>query len=102
MFTNLGLHWASSIPAFLALACLPFPFLFYKYGESIRLRCKFAAEAADVLQRMRTRADDEEDAPADHPRGHAGGVLSDSSSASSLYGEEDTSAPVGDEEKKIG
>lgn len=53
MYRNLGIHWASSIPAFLALMCVPFPFLFYKYGESIRLKCKFAAEAAAVLERMR-------------------------------------------------
>ena len=50
MYKNLGIHWASSIPAFLALACVPFPFLFYKYGGAIRERCKFAAEAAAFLQ----------------------------------------------------
>jgi hypothetical protein len=54
MYKNLGIHWASSIPAFLALMCVPFPFLFYKYGEAIRLKCKFAAEAAAALERMRT------------------------------------------------
>jgi hypothetical protein len=52
MYANLGIHWASSIPAFLALACVPFPFLFYKYGSAIRLRCKFAAEAAAFLEKM--------------------------------------------------
>ncbi|KAF6831543.1 major facilitator superfamily transporter [Colletotrichum plurivorum] len=53
MYENLGIHWASSIPAFLSLACLPFPFLFYKYGAVIRAKCAFAAEAAAVLERMR-------------------------------------------------
>ncbi|KAH9238778.1 hypothetical protein K456DRAFT_1827877 [Colletotrichum gloeosporioides 23] len=53
MYENLGIHWASSIPAFLSLACLPFPFLFYKYGHIIRAKCTFAAEAAAVLERMR-------------------------------------------------
>ena len=52
MYNNLGIHWASSIPAFLALMCVPFPFLFYKYGRSIRIRCKFAAEAAKELEEM--------------------------------------------------
>jgi hypothetical protein len=52
MYANLGIHWASSIPAFLALACVPFPFLFYRYGEAIRQRCKFAAEAAKLLEQM--------------------------------------------------
>src|SRR5947208_1020063 len=52
MYGNLGIHWASSIPAFLALACVPFPFLFYKYGASIRQRCKYAAEADAFMKRM--------------------------------------------------
>ncbi|KAH7041326.1 major facilitator superfamily transporter [Microdochium trichocladiopsis] len=53
MYTNLGIHWASSIPAFLGVACLPFPFLFYKYGKSIRLKCRYAAEAAEFLAQLR-------------------------------------------------
>jgi hypothetical protein len=52
MYADLGIHWASSIPAFLALACVPFPFLFYKYGAVIRQRCKFAAEAAEIFEKM--------------------------------------------------
>ncbi|CAJ2506858.1 Uu.00g080440.m01.CDS01 [Anthostomella pinea] len=59
MYADLGIHWASSIPAFLALACLPFPFLFHTYGETIRMKCKYAAEAADVMTKMRTRQDDD-------------------------------------------
>lgn len=55
MYEDLGIHWASSVPAFLAVACIPFPFLFYKYGEQIRMKCEFASEAATVLQRMRTK-----------------------------------------------
>lgn len=45
MFHKLGIHWASCIPAFLALACVPFPFLFYLYGAKIRKKSKYAAEA---------------------------------------------------------
>ncbi|KKF96896.1 putative MFS-type transporter [Ceratocystis platani] len=52
MYADLGIHWASSIPGFLALACLPCPLLFYKYGESIRLKCKFAAEADAFLKKL--------------------------------------------------
>jgi len=55
MYNNLGIHWASSIPAFLALACVPFPFLFYKYGPAIRRRCKFAAEAERFMVEMNQR-----------------------------------------------
>lgn len=53
MYESLGIHWAASIPAFLALACIPCPLIFYKYGHRIRARCKFAAEAARVLEEMR-------------------------------------------------
>ncbi|KAJ3496269.1 hypothetical protein NLG97_g2783 [Lecanicillium saksenae] len=52
MYKDLGIHWASSIPAFLALACLPFPFLFYKYGAKIRARGQFASEAARFMEKM--------------------------------------------------
>ncbi|KAI1393216.1 polyamine transporter 1 [Hypoxylon trugodes] len=67
MYNNLGIHWASSIPAFLAILCLPFPVLFYRYGETIRMRCKFAAEAADVLAKMRTRTNDGRSGPPPPP-----------------------------------
>lgn len=52
MYENLGLHWAGSVPGFLALACVPLPILFFKYGARIRRKCKFAAEAAQVLEKM--------------------------------------------------
>lgn len=52
MYQRLGIHWASSIPAFLALACLPMPFLFYKYGAKIRERCHYAAEADAFMNRL--------------------------------------------------
>lgn len=54
MYNNLGIHWASSIPAFLALACVPFPFWFYRDGARLRSKCKFAAEAAQAAEEMRT------------------------------------------------
>ncbi|KAF6825541.1 major facilitator superfamily transporter [Colletotrichum musicola] len=40
MYKNLGLHWASSVPGFLALAWVPFPFVLYKYGHLIRTRSR--------------------------------------------------------------
>lgn len=55
MYGTLGIHWASSIPAFLALACVPFPFLFYKYGEPIRMKCKYAAQAHQIMADMRAQ-----------------------------------------------
>jgi hypothetical protein len=56
MYNNLGIHWASSIPAFLALACVPFPFLFYKYGAAIRTRCKFAAQSEAFMRKIQEQA----------------------------------------------
>lgn len=53
MYRNLGNNWASSIPAFLALACTPFLFVFYKVGEKIRLKCKYAAQAHYMMMEMR-------------------------------------------------
>lgn len=42
MYTNLGVHWASTVLAFIALILLPIPFLFFRFGASIRARSKFA------------------------------------------------------------
>lgn len=52
MFEDLGLHWAASIPAFLALACVPLPFLFYIFGARIRSKCHFSAESTAFVQKM--------------------------------------------------
>ncbi|CAJ2510545.1 Uu.00g095140.m01.CDS01 [Anthostomella pinea] len=55
MYRRLGIHWASCVPGFLALACVPFPFIFYRYGERIRRKCRFAAEAAGQAQQLKDR-----------------------------------------------
>ncbi|KAK3935595.1 putative MFS transporter [Diplogelasinospora grovesii] len=38
LYTALGLGWGNSLLAFIALAFVPVPFFFYKYGERLRLR----------------------------------------------------------------
>ncbi len=60
MYAKLGIHWASSIPAFLTVACLPFPFVLYKYGEGLRMKCKYAQEAALMMAKMQIEAPGEE------------------------------------------
>jgi hypothetical protein len=55
MYDGIGIHWASSVPAFLAVACIPLPFLFYKYGAAIRKKCKYAAQADAFMQRIRAQ-----------------------------------------------
>ncbi|KAJ5414101.1 hypothetical protein N7509_000728 [Penicillium cosmopolitanum] len=42
VYNNLGYHWATSLLAFLTLAMLPFPYIFYRYGSRIRKHSRFA------------------------------------------------------------
>ncbi|GAA5868957.1 hypothetical protein JCM16303_000319 [Sporobolomyces ruberrimus] len=42
MFQRLGTQWALTLLAFLSLAFMPIPFLFYYYGERIRAKSTFA------------------------------------------------------------
>ena len=58
MYSRLGIHWASSIPAFLALACLPAPFIFYRYGEAIRMKCKYSAQAHEAMVQMKNAGEE--------------------------------------------
>ncbi|KAI1107338.1 MFS general substrate transporter [Jackrogersella minutella] len=52
MYENLGIQWASSIPAFLALACAPLPFLFYKSGKWVRDHSSYAQEARKIMDHI--------------------------------------------------
>ncbi|KAG9577728.1 hypothetical protein KCU97_g13159, partial [Aureobasidium melanogenum] len=56
MYDRLGIHWASSIPAFLALACVPLPFFFYKFGARIRAKCKYASAAEQAVKMFLAKA----------------------------------------------
>ncbi|KAI0134360.1 major facilitator superfamily domain-containing protein [Xylariales sp. AK1849] len=59
MFASIGVWWSLSIPAVLSLICLPFPFVFYRFGPAIRARCKYAGEAHLAAQKARRRADED-------------------------------------------
>ncbi|EIW60614.1 MFS general substrate transporter [Trametes versicolor FP-101664 SS1] len=54
LYRHLGDAWACSVFAFLASACMPVPFLFYRYGSWVRSKSKYALHdealvaAADV------------------------------------------------------
>ena len=80
MFDNLDIHWASSIPAFLTVGCLWFPFVMYKYGATIRMKCKYAHEAAVLMARMQAKGDEprlseeQEDEAVERPGTQAGRV----------------------------
>jgi len=56
MFANLGVNWAVTLIAFLALACAPLPVACFIYGPRIRRLSKFARHADDVGQQMRKKA----------------------------------------------
>lgn len=43
MYDKLENQWASAVLAFLALVMAPFPLIFFKYGERLRARSRYAA-----------------------------------------------------------
>jgi hypothetical protein len=51
-----GVNWAGTLVAFLALACAPMPFIFFKFGRTIRLKSPYSREADAMGQKMRERA----------------------------------------------
>ncbi|KAI1348975.1 polyamine transporter 3 [Xylaria sp. FL0043] len=53
LYSNLGVQWGSSVPAFLSLGCAPIPFLFaWGLGKWLRDRSKFALEARKVMDHI--------------------------------------------------
>ncbi|KAG6000787.1 hypothetical protein E4U43_001503 [Claviceps pusilla] len=45
MYEKLGYQWASSVLAFLTVAMLPFPYIFFRYGKQIREKSRYAAKS---------------------------------------------------------
>ena len=58
LFERLGVYWGLSVPAFLALVCTPFPFVFWRFGSGVRARCRFAGEAERASLRARRVVDE--------------------------------------------
>jgi MFS family permease len=93
MYQNLGIHWASCVPAFLALACVPFPFLLYKYGLSIRKHCKYSAQSEAFVQSLLQGAKQLDDEPTeDEPKVSEPAPSNDT--VASLSQKKETSAEV--------
>jgi len=42
MYDDLGFQWATALLAFITLALMPFPYIFFRYGKQIRARSRFA------------------------------------------------------------
>ncbi|WWC90732.1 uncharacterized protein L201_005669 [Kwoniella dendrophila CBS 6074] len=52
IYNKLGIRWAGTLFACLAVLFIPAPFIFYKYGSKIRRLSKAAREADDLGQSM--------------------------------------------------
>ncbi|KAJ4292013.1 hypothetical protein N0V90_009912 [Kalmusia sp. IMI 367209] len=50
LYNKLGIHWASSIPGFLALVFVPCLVAFYKWGHILRTKTRFGQEAAKLAE----------------------------------------------------
>lgn len=59
LFASIGIWWGQLIPAVLSLLCLPFPFVFYRFGPAIRSRCRYASEVQMAARRARRQADED-------------------------------------------
>ncbi|KAI3480670.1 hypothetical protein L1887_57147 [Cichorium endivia] len=55
MYHNVGYQWATSILAFIGVPLSVIPFLFYKFGPTIRRRSSFAKELQLVEEKERNR-----------------------------------------------
>lgn len=60
MYHRLGYEWATSLMAFISLACCAIPFLFFKYGATIRRKSKYAYSPDGV----KTEAETEDESSA--------------------------------------
>jgi hypothetical protein len=62
MYTQLGVHWATSLLGFISLAMSLTPFAFIGHGQKIRANSKMSR---DLAKRKRMRANGDADAHAD-------------------------------------
>lgn len=92
MYHNLGIHWASCIPAFLSVVCIPFPIVFYIYGPRIRKYCTFSAEAGAFMERLTAKHDVEvqREEPTDKKEDNAPANVDGRSSTGSSHSNDDT------------
>ncbi|PLB37658.1 MFS transporter [Aspergillus candidus] len=53
MYQALGIHWASSIPSFLSLACVPIPFCLWRYHVWLGSKSRYIIKAREVTANLR-------------------------------------------------
>ncbi|KAM0792067.1 hypothetical protein ACM66B_004772 [Microbotryomycetes sp. NB124-2] len=74
MYTNLGVNWATTLLALIALLIAPSPFIFYRYGARIRGASRFAP-CLDIP--MRERVEREEREELERQQAHSAGVINE-------------------------
>lgn len=47
MYERLGIDWASSLLGFIALALMPVPWVFFKYGPKLRAKSQYETTQYD-------------------------------------------------------
>lgn len=55
-YARLGLEWASTLLAFIALACCAIPYLFYFKGAAIRKHSKYAYSGSTTVAKKEVSA----------------------------------------------
>ncbi len=50
MYGGLGVAWATSVLAFVALALTPLPWVFYRFGPRIRGRSRYHQKIKDIVE----------------------------------------------------
>jgi hypothetical protein len=45
-YENMGVHWTLTILGGISALLVPVPYVFYKYGKSIRARSKYAVDTS--------------------------------------------------------
>ena len=52
LYKNLGPHWAGTLLGLLELACVPIPFVFYRYGAKIRMKSALIRRMQEEKMRL--------------------------------------------------
>ncbi|CAG7853408.1 Uncharacterized MFS-type transporter C409.08 [Serendipita indica DSM 11827] len=67
LFVRIGTQWGASVFAFLALACMPLPFIFYFFGHRIRMNSRIARQFAIAQLQQQQRATNRSKQPSRNP-----------------------------------
>lgn len=66
LYATLGPNWAGTLLALLELACVPIPFVFYKYGHRIRMKSALIRQMQEDKDKLDAKKSDHEAKMARH------------------------------------